>query len=174
MRRLLQPIWILLALIFLTEAWLWARLEPVVARAVSWLPLRAVKTWLFSHIEKLSPPLTLGIFLLPIIVLFPLKIIAVWMFAHHNWVGGCAVLGAGKLVGVGVTAFIFDVTRPKLMQMRWFARLFDVLLRLRGWARTKIAPARVWLAEVRERLLGDGTPRWLRRIRLTRRMLAAR
>jgi len=31
MRRLLQPIWVLLAVIFLIEAWLWDHLEPIVA-----------------------------------------------------------------------------------------------------------------------------------------------
>lgn len=175
MRRLLQPIWIVLALVFLAEAWLWEHLEPVVARVVAWLPLRKLKALLSSFVEKLSPPMTLGIFLVPVIVLFPLKLVAVWMMAHHNWLGACAVLAAGKLVGVGVAAFIFDVTRPKLMQMRWFAGVYNAVLRLRGWARTKIAPVRVWLVETRERLLGNGTPRWLRRVRLTRRrMLAAR
>jgi len=32
MRRLLQPFWVLLAVIFLIEAWLWDHLEPIVAR----------------------------------------------------------------------------------------------------------------------------------------------
>jgi hypothetical protein len=175
MRRLLQPLWVLLALLFLAEAWLWENLEPVAARVVAWLPLRSLKAWLAARIENLSPQMTLGVFLVPVAVLFPLKIVAVWMFTHQNWMGGCAILAAGKLVGVGVAAFIFDVTRPKLMQMRWFARVYDLVLRARGWARTMIAPVRVWLVAMRERLVGTGTPRWLRRIRVTRRrMLAAR
>ena len=40
MRRLLQPVWVLLAVIFLIEAWLWDHLEPIVARAVALIPLR--------------------------------------------------------------------------------------------------------------------------------------
>ncbi len=35
MRRLLRPLWILLALIFLLEAWLWDRVEPIIARVVA-------------------------------------------------------------------------------------------------------------------------------------------
>ena len=35
MRRLLQPFWVLLAVIFLIEAWLWDHLEPIVARIVA-------------------------------------------------------------------------------------------------------------------------------------------
>ena len=30
-------------------------------------------------------------------------------------------------LGVGVTAFIFDVTKPKLMQLPWFARFYDLI-----------------------------------------------
>ena len=41
LRRILQPLWVLLALIFLIEAWLWDHLEPIVARVVAWVPLRA-------------------------------------------------------------------------------------------------------------------------------------
>ena len=44
MRRLLQPIWVLLAIIFLIEAWLWDHLEPIVAWFVALLPLRAMAT----------------------------------------------------------------------------------------------------------------------------------
>ena len=46
LRRLLQPIWILLAVVFLIEAWLWDHLEPIVARVVEQIPLRAFKQWL--------------------------------------------------------------------------------------------------------------------------------
>ena len=43
MRRLLKPLWILLAVIFLIEAWLWDHLEPIVERIVAWIPFRAFK-----------------------------------------------------------------------------------------------------------------------------------
>lgn len=169
MRRLMQPIWILLALVFLAEAWLWEHLEPIVARVVALLPLRALKAWLAERLQTLSPPLTLGVFLVPVIVLFPLKLIAVWLMARHDWFAALSVLAFGKLVGVGVAAFVFDVTRPKLMQMAWFVRVYDVVMRLRGWSRTIIAPVRVWIVETRAKFSSGGTPRWWRRIKLTRR-----
>ena len=43
LRRLLQPLWVLLAIIFLIEAWLWDTLEPIAARFVAAIPLRASK-----------------------------------------------------------------------------------------------------------------------------------
>jgi hypothetical protein len=46
LRRLLQPVWVLLAIVFLIEAWLWDHLEPVVARVVAAIPLAQFKRWL--------------------------------------------------------------------------------------------------------------------------------
>ena len=46
LRRLLQPLWVLLAIIFLIEAWLWDHLEPIVAAVVALIPLHyQVNTW---------------------------------------------------------------------------------------------------------------------------------
>ena len=52
LRRILQPLWVLLALIFLIEAWLWDHLEPIVARVVAWIPLRAFKVWLAGIVTR--------------------------------------------------------------------------------------------------------------------------
>src|SRR5262245_37511121 len=117
MRRLLKPLWIFLALVFVFEAWLWSYLQPVVSRVVALIPLAALKAWIVAQIEKLSPAATLVVFVIPPIVLFPIKIAALWFLAHDQWLLAASMLVAAKLVGVGVTAFIFDATRPKLMQM---------------------------------------------------------
>lgn len=175
MRRLLQPFWVLLALIFLAEAWLWDRLEPVVARVVAWIPLRAFKRWLAERIAHLSPPLTLLVFLVPALLLFPLKLLAIWLLAHHNWIGAALVIVFGKLLGVGVAAFVFDVTRPKLMQMPWFRKTYDLVMGARLWAHRMVAPVMARLRAQFALLGGATSPRWVRRIiRTRRRMLAAR
>ena len=62
-RRLLQPLWVLLAVIFLIEAWLWDHLEPIVARVVVLIPLREFKQWLADRIDALSPAMTLIVFI---------------------------------------------------------------------------------------------------------------
>jgi hypothetical protein len=53
MRRLLRPLWVLLALIFLFEAWLWDRVEPIIARVVALIPLPRLKAWLADRVEHL-------------------------------------------------------------------------------------------------------------------------
>ena len=83
MRRLLQPLWVLLAVIFLIEAWLWDHLEPIVARVVAPIPLRAFKHWLAERVDTLSPAMTLIVFIVPVIPLFPLKLVGLWLLTHR-------------------------------------------------------------------------------------------
>src|SRR5260370_38868876 len=140
MRRLLQPFWVLLAVIFLIEAWLWDHLEPVVARVVAWIPLRAFKAWLADQVDMLSPAMTLIVFIVPVIPLFPLKMFGLWLLANEYWVSAILILVFAKFLGVGVAAFIFDVTRPKLLQMAWFEKLYDWGMALRAKARQSVDP----------------------------------
>jgi hypothetical protein len=144
-RRLLRPLWILLALIFLFEAWLWDRSAPIVAWIIAWIPLETLKRRLAAWIEGLPPAATLGVFIVPFILLLPLKFLEVWFLAHRNWVGAIAVLIVAKLLGLGVTAFIFDLTRPKLLQLAWFRRFY-------GWVLWALERAHALLDPVRARI----------------------
>lgn len=141
-RRLLRPFLILLALIFLIEAWLWSHLAPVVAWIVARIPLRQFKAWVGRAIEHLPPYATLLVFLIPIVVLFPLKLVGLWMLAHGSWLGAMTTLAAAKLIGTGLAAFIFDVTRDKLLQMAWFKRLYEWVLRLLAKAHALVDPVK--------------------------------
>src|SRR3978361_1348359 len=109
LRRLLHPVLVLLAVIFLIEAWLWDHLEPIVARVVALIPLRAFKAWLAERVDTLSPAMTLIVFLVPGIPLFPLKMFGLWLLANEYWISAVAILVFAKFLGVGVAAFIFDV-----------------------------------------------------------------
>ncbi len=153
MRRLLQPFWVLLAVIFLIEAWLWDHLEPIVARVVALIPLRAFKAWLAERVDTLSPAMTLIVFLVPVIPLFPLKLVGLWLLANEYWASAILMIIFAKFVGVGVTAFIFDVTRPKLLEMPWFERLYEYIMALRARAAALVDPMK---RRILEMMRGDG------------------
>src|SRR6266852_4192195 len=140
MHRIARPFWVILALLFLLEAWLWDRLAPIVARIVGLIPWGWVKPALIRLVGRLSPQVTLVVFVVPFIVLLPLKFLEFWFLAHRQWVAAIVVLVLAKLVGLGVTAFIFDVTKDKLLQMAWFRRLYEFFLWARDWAHDKIMP----------------------------------
>jgi hypothetical protein len=153
LRRLFQPIWVLLAVIFLIEAWLWDHLEPIVAWVVGKLPLRALKHWLAERVDTLSPTMTLVVFVVPLIPLFPLKLVGFWLLAHEYWLSAIFTIAFAKLVGVGVTAFVFDVTRPKLLELGWFEKLYEFVLALRSKASALVEPFKRRILEI---LGGDG------------------
>ena len=166
LRRILQPLWVLLALIFLIEAWLWDHLEPVVARVVAWIPLRAFKAWLAERVDTLSPAMTLIVFLVPVIPLFPLKLVGLWLLTHEYWLAAFVTIVFGKFLGVGVTAFIFDVTRTKLLQMQWFKKLYELVMALRAKAAALVEPVKQRIVEL---MRGDGGGWSSRMLRLIQR-----
>jgi len=153
MRRLLQPFWVLLAIIFLIEAWLWDHLEPIVAKVVAMIPLRTFKQWLAERVDTLSPAMTLIVFIVPVLPLFPLKLVGLWLLTHEHWMSAVFTIVFAKFFGVGVTAFIFDVTRPKLLEMGWFERLYEFILGLRAKAKALVDPIK---ARIVEMMSGEG------------------
>jgi hypothetical protein len=172
MRRLLRPLWILCALIFLLEAWLWDRVEPIIARVVALIPLPAFKRWLAAQVDHLSPGATLIVFAVPLVALFPLNLIEAWLLAHKYFVSATILLVFQKILGVGVIAFIFDVTRDKLLQMAWFRKLYEVMLDLRARATAVVAPFKHaivrWVARLRARASLGFVQRLRRRMQASR------
>ena len=140
MRRVNRFLLILLALVFLLEAWLWDHLAPLVAWVVARLPLRALKEKIAAAIAHLSPAATLVVFVIPFIVLLPLKFLEFYLLAHRQWFAAILVLVLAKLLGLGVTAFIFDLTRPKLLQLAWFRWLYERVLAWLAWAHGLVDP----------------------------------
>jgi hypothetical protein len=153
MRRLLKPLWVLLALIFLFEAWLWEHLRPLVAWVVERIAWDRLKARAAAWLEHLPPYATLLVFLVPVVLLFPLKLVGLWMLAHGSWLGAMAVLGLSKVVSMGVTAFIFDVTRPKLLQLAWFRWLYEHVLVWLAKAHALIDPIKLRLRAAAARAL---------------------
>ena len=166
MRRLLQPIWVLLAVIFLIEAWLWDHLEPIVAWFVALIPLRTFKTWLAERVDTLSPAMTLIVFIVPVIPLFPLKMVGFWLLVHEYWTSAILTIVFAKFLGVGVAAFVFDVTKDKLLEMRWFEALYDFVIALRAKANALVDPIK---SRIRDALSGGGDGWSARTLRLIQR-----
>src|SRR3954467_1477104 len=166
MRRILQPLWVLLAIVFLIEAWLWDHLEPIVARVVALIPLHEFKQWLAERVDTLSPAMTLIVFIVPVIPLFPLKLVGLWLLTHEYWVSAVLTIVFAKFVGVGVAAFLFDVTRSKLLEMAWFEKLYEFVMMLRRRAADVVEPLKL---RIREILRGDGDSWSARTLRLIQR-----
>ena len=142
MRRIARPLLILLAIVFLIEAWLWRHLEPIVEWIVARIPLRAVKAWIAGIIRKLPPAATLIVFVVPVAALFPFKLLGLWLLANKQWMAAAMVFILAKLFGVAITAFVFETTKPKLLKMAWFRWLYQHVLAWLDWAHSLVAPIR--------------------------------
>jgi hypothetical protein len=106
------------------------------------------------------------VFIVPVIPLFPLKMVGLWLLTHEYWISAILTIIFAKFLGVGVAAFIFDVTRPKLLEMEWFETLYEFVITLRAKANALIDPIK---RRIKDALRGDGTGWSSRTLRLIQR-----
>lgn len=171
MRRVLRPALVCIAIVFLIEAWLWDRLEPVVAAIVEVLPLKRLKAAIARWIEKLPPIWMVGLLALPAAAILPLKFLAVWLMSNGAWLRGLSVLLFAKTAALGTTAFVFDAGREKLLQLEWFRKFHDNVIWLRQRAHELVDPI-IHRLNYRFRLLGPRhAPRAFRLLQRIRRRM---
>jgi hypothetical protein len=171
MPRVLRPVLVFLAIVFLIEAWLWDRLEPVVARIVALIPLVRLKAMLARWIDALPPIGTLVLLAMPAAAVLPLKMLSFWLMATGAWIEGVGVFLFAKLGAIGTTAFVFDAGRDKLLQLGWFRAFYDYVMRLRQWAHALVDPI-AHRIRYRLRLLGPRrAPRAFRLLQRVRRRM---
>lgn len=115
---------LLIALVLLFEEWGW---DPLV-RAFGWLARWRPIAILEAGLARLPPYGALAAFALPAAVLFPFKLLALYLLAHGSPILAGAVFVAAKIVGTGLVGRIFLITRPQLMRIGWFARAYGVLM----------------------------------------------
>ena len=84
--------------------------------------------------------------------------------ANEYWVAAVVTIVFAKFLGVGVAAFIFDVTRHKLMQMAWFEKLYDWVMALRAKAHAIVDPIKLRIKEAMRADRGGWSSRLLRMI----------
>jgi hypothetical protein len=168
MRTLSRIFWTTLAVLFLIEAWLWRHTEPLVEAVVRVIPLARMKAAIAAGVNRLPPFAVLFVFLIPMAVLFPFKLAALWFLANGQFILGAATFVLAKLVGVAVAAFLFETCKPKLLQMVWFAQLYAWFVRVWTWAHGVVDPIKTrikgWVARVRGKARSSFARRfaWLR------------
>lgn len=122
---------LLVAAVLLFEEWLWAPLQRAMRALVGWLGLSRLAGWLATR----RPYQALLAFLLPVGLMFPFKLAGLWLIASGRLSAGLLVFLGAKLVGTALLAWLFELTRPALLQLAWFARLYGWTLRVREEAR---------------------------------------
>jgi hypothetical protein len=120
LRHLIRLLQLPLALLVLFYDWGWEKLGHV----FDWLAKRPLWRALEHAIGRLPPWGALLLFALPTVLLFPIKLAALWLIAQGQHVVGVLLIVAAKLLGTAVLARLFRLTQPALLQLRWFARAY--------------------------------------------------
>ena len=151
--RLFAPLVYLAALLLLLEEWCWDVGARLAARLARWPLLARIE----SRVRLLPPWAALCLFVLPGLLLLPLKLLAVVAIAHGHAVSGVLTIVAAKLGGAVVVARLYALTLPTLLAIGWFARCH-------GWF---VALKDRWIGRLRASHVYQETGRLLRAMRRT-------
>ncbi len=148
MWRLLRGVFLLLAaLVIAIEEWGWRPLTAWAARIARWPPLAALE----ARIRRAPPKVALGLFLVPALMLFPIKLAALWLIHRGHAVLGLLVIVAAKLVGTALVGRLFILAEPQLMQFPWFVRALTWWRATQRRVHAALFESPAWLAVRRER-----------------------
>ena len=123
------------ATVLLFEEWGWEPLAALFAR-LAHLP---VWGWVERRIQTLPPWAALLVFFVPVLLLLPIKLLALYLFGTGRVTLGLLLLVAAKLLGTALEARLFQLTHPALMQLPWFSRLYG---RWKDWKDQLLARVR--------------------------------
>ena len=148
-----------LALLILFEEWGWEPLQ----RALAWVGRLPLLRQLEAGIARLPPRAALAVFLLPTLLLLPVKLLALAAIAHGHKLLGLAVIVLAKLLGTAVVARLFALTRPALLQLAWFARIYGHWTAWKDALLAQVRASWAWRSgRAVKRLLRQRWARWRR------------
>lgn len=163
-RIVTAPLVFIASIIILLEDWLWDDLQ----RLAQWVGHLPVFRQMEALIVRLPPTGALFIFLVPSLVLVPVKLVALYFMSSGHALLGVSTVIAAKIAGTALVARLFKLTKPKLLTFSWFAwvyrhitefkrRIYDVIQstaiyklvrdrahRLRLWLRRWNARRKSW------------------------------
>ncbi len=177
-RVIAAPFVLIAATLILLEDWLWDDLARLAA-AIGRLPV-------FHQVEALIISLpayaALILFIVPSALLIPVKLLALYFISHGHAISGFVTIVLAKIAGTALVARLFILTKPKLLQIRWFAWAYErfVAFKARVYAAIKstavyrvthrqIERTRVALRAWRAKRKGALRRRWDAAIKFTRR-----
>jgi hypothetical protein len=126
----------LAAVVLFLEEWGWRPLTAWAARLAQWPPIARLE----ARIVKVHSRWALVLFLLPAVLLFPVKLLALWLIHDGRGALGLVVIVVAKLLGTALVGRLFILTEPQLMQIVWFAQAI-------GWWRATKARVKAAIAE---------------------------
>ncbi|NIX76283.1 hypothetical protein [Microvirga terricola] len=116
----------------------------VVVPAVQALARLAPIKRLEAAIAALPAPVILLLFLIPVAILEPFKLYALYLFSQGKLISGTMTFVVAKVVGLGLAERLFAVGRDKLLSIRWFAWCFRRTIAIRDYVHGWLVTTKVW------------------------------
>jgi hypothetical protein len=132
LKRLLTPVALVLAILyFLIDGLFLSIVKPIASRIARLSILAGLTAW----VRSLGPYASLALFLVPVVLLEPVKPIAAYLIGTRHVVGGIVLIIVGEVLKVAVVERLFHLNRDKLMSIRVFARCFNFVARWLAYLR---------------------------------------
>src|SRR3979490_235075 len=130
LNRIFKPFVFLVAgVYFLVDAAFWTVAKPVARLGDHWI-FDSLRAWIVS----LRPYPTLALFIVPVLILEPVKPVAAYLTTTGHIAGGLTLLLVGELLKLILIERLFSISRDKLMSIAAFAWCYDKLCQAREWA----------------------------------------
>jgi hypothetical protein len=84
------------------------------------------------RLQRIGPYPSLLLLLLPLLLVEPLKLLALIVAGNGHWLTGTGMLVAAYAASLLVVERLFRVLKPKIMMMGWFNRLWTGFVALRA------------------------------------------
>lgn len=126
--------------LLLFEEWGWEPLAALAAR-LSRLPFWAA---LEDRLRRLPPWGAVLAFFVPVLLLLPVKVLALFLFSRGHAATGLTVLVLAKLAGTAVVARIFQLVEGPLMRIPLFARWYPRWKAWKDHVLTIVRQSRPW------------------------------
>jgi hypothetical protein len=147
----------LAALLIFIEEWGWRPLSAMIARLGRWPPLGRLEV----RIAAVPRQVALMLFLVPAILLVPVKLAALWLIGEGHATLGILLIVLAKLVGTAIVGRLFVLLERQLLTFAWFAHALAWWQRTRTRVMTALRESALWRAM---RALRRDWRAWWRRV----------
>ena len=145
------------ALFVFAEEFGWRPLAALVGRLTRWPPLARLE----ARIAAASPRTALVMFFLPVLLLLPVKLGALWLIEQGRTGLGLSLIVIAKLIGTAFVGRLFVLVEPQLIQFAWFARGLERWRDVKARTAAALGVSRLWQAARTMRRAGSA---WWQRV----------
>ena len=111
----------MLVVVLFIEEWGWRPLTALAAAIARWPPLARLERRIAAAPRRLA----LALFLVPAVLLLPVKLLALWLIEEGRTTLGIGVILAAKVLGTAFVGRLFILVERQLMSFPWFARAVE-------------------------------------------------